>query len=112
MAMGLTQDQDFVRIVLLLAPVFGWSDSDMLPEDLGKVRLAGEATIGGNINDAYFTPFQKESSVANPALEHILVRCHASGRPEHFKKVAAAVASLLRERGEAKLRLKTILDLV
>lgn len=110
MALGLTEEQDFVRIVLLLAAVLGWSDSDILPEHLRQVCLAGEPTICGYIDDADFPPFQKESGVVNPALEYILVRRHASGRAKHFKKVAAAVACLLRQRRQADLRLKTIRD--
>jgi len=41
----------------------------MLAEDLSQVRLAGEATIRGNVDNAYFPPFQQGPSVVGPTLE-------------------------------------------
>jgi len=49
--------------VLLIAAVVAWGDSDMLAGDLSQVRLAGEATIRSNVDNAYFRPFQEGPSV-------------------------------------------------
>jgi hypothetical protein len=65
----LTEKGDFFRIVLLIATVVAWGDSDMLAEDLSQVRLAGEATIRSNVDNAYFRPFQEGPSVVGPTLE-------------------------------------------
>jgi hypothetical protein len=57
-AVRLTEKRGFIRIVLLIATVAGWGDSDMLSEDLGQVCLAREAASCSNVNNAYFPPFQ------------------------------------------------------
>jgi hypothetical protein len=41
----------------------------MVTEGLSQVRLAGEATICSNVNNAYFPPFQKGSSVVDPTFQ-------------------------------------------
>jgi hypothetical protein len=68
-AVGLTENGDFFRIVLLSATIFGWRDAEVRAEDLSQVRLAGEATICRNVNNAYFPPFQKGSSMVDSALD-------------------------------------------
>ena len=57
-AVRLTENRGFTRIVLLIATVAGWGDPDMLSEDLGQVCLAREAAICSNVNNAYLPPFQ------------------------------------------------------
>jgi hypothetical protein len=58
----------FFRIVLLIAAVVAWRDSDMLTEGLSQVRLAGETTICSNVNNTYFPPSQEGSSMIDPTL--------------------------------------------
>ena len=57
-AVLLTENRGFITIVLLIATVAGWGDSDMLSEDLGQVCLAREAAIRSNVNNVHFPPFQ------------------------------------------------------
>jgi hypothetical protein len=106
----LTEKGGFFRIVLLIATVVAWGDSDMLAEDLSQVRLAGEATIRSNVDNSYFPPFQEGSGVVDPTLKQIPMRRHAHRRAEHFKKVAAAITRLLSQRGKADLGLETMLN--
>jgi hypothetical protein len=75
----------------------------MLSEDLGQMCLAREAAICGNVNNAYFPPFQYRSSVVNATLEYILIRCHTRRGAEHLKKMTMAVTDLFGERGEANV---------
>jgi hypothetical protein len=65
----LTEKGGFFRIVLLIATVVAWSDSDMLAEDLGQMCLAREATIRSNVDNAYFPLFQEGLSMVDPTLE-------------------------------------------
>jgi hypothetical protein len=108
--MRLTEKGGFFRIVLLIATVLAWGDSDVLAEDLRQVRLAGEARIRSNVNNTYFSSFQEGSGVIDTALQQISMRCHAHRRAEHFKKVSAAVTSILCQRGKADLGLETMLN--
>jgi hypothetical protein len=94
--MRLTEKGGFFRIVLLIAAIVAWGDSDMLAEDLRQVRLAGEAGIRSNVNNTYFPSFQEGSGVVDPTIKQVSMRCHAHGCAEHFKKVSAAVTRLLR----------------
>ena len=109
--MRLTEKGGFFRIVLLIATILAWGDSDMLAEDLRQVRLAGEAGIRSNVNNTYFPSFQEGSGVVDTALQQISMRSHAHRRAEHFKKVSTAVTRLLCQRSEADLGLETMLDL-
>jgi hypothetical protein len=108
--MRLTEKGGFFRIVLLIATIVAWGDSDMLAEDLRQVRLAGEARIRSNVNDAYSLPFQERSGVFDPTLKQKSMGCHARGCAEHFKKVSAAVTRLLCQRGKADLGLETMFN--
>jgi hypothetical protein len=110
MAMRLTEKGRFFRILLLIATVVAWGDSDMLAEDLIQMRLAGETAIRSNVDNAYFPPFQEGSSVVDSTLEQVSVRRHAHGRAKHFKKMSAAVTCIVRQRGEADLGLEIMLD--